>query len=258
MNKLKNLTMLLLMIYGLLMVYAVVFVFLGRQRPACLLNVMAFFGFCFALLHAGRRLGWGRGLALFASVFGVSLAFESIGVMTGCVYGPYHYTDALGTKFLGLVPYLVPIIWFMMMYPSYVIADRLAGAKLSGWKRFLLLAAIGGLAMTSWDLIIDPYMVRAGKWVWETNGAYFGVPLLNFWGWWLTVFTAFLLYLIILRDTRLHDEKKFDRLAVLFYILTGIGNALTSLFTGLGGSALAGIFAMAPWALMGWLATAGE
>lgn len=143
-----------------------------------------------------------------------------------------------------------------MMYPSYVIDNRLTGAKLAGWKRFLLLAAIGGLVMTSWDVVIVPYMVRGGKWVWEVTEAYFGVPLQNYWGWWLTVFTAFFLYLITMRDTLTCDDKGFDRLAVLAYIVIGLGNTLVALLTGMGGPALAGFFAMIPWALMGWLATA--
>jgi uncharacterized membrane protein len=37
----------------------------------------------------------------------------------------YHYTALLGPKFLGLVPYLIPAAWFMMNYPSFVIAERL-------------------------------------------------------------------------------------------------------------------------------------
>jgi uncharacterized membrane protein len=59
-------------------------------------------------------------------VCAVSLLFESVGVATGLVYDPYHYTNKLGPLFLGLVPYLIPMAWFMMSYPSFVIADRLA------------------------------------------------------------------------------------------------------------------------------------
>jgi len=61
----------------------------------------------------------------------------------------YHYTDKLGAKFLGLVPYLIP-------------------------------AAVGGLVMTAWDVVMDPIMVAGGHWVWDVNGAYHGIPLQNF------------------------------------------------------------------------------
>jgi putative membrane protein len=145
-------------------------------------------GFSFALLHAGQRQGWQRALLLLALVFIVSLLFESVGVATGWIYVPYHYTNQLGPKFLGLVPYLIPAAWFMMSYPSFVIADRLVPtswntSKTSRWQRILTLAAVGGLVMTAWDLTMDPIMVAGGNWVWDVKGAYFGIPLQNFWGW---------------------------------------------------------------------------
>ena len=48
--------------------------------------------------------------------------------------------------------------------------------------------------MTAWDLSLDPLMVASGHWVWDVKGVYFGVPLQNFWGWWLTAFIVFIIY----------------------------------------------------------------
>jgi putative membrane protein len=42
------------------------------------------------------------------------------------------------------------------------------------------------LALTAWDLLLDPQMVDWGLWVWQEPGAYFGIPLINFLGWFLT------------------------------------------------------------------------
>ena len=79
----------------------------------------------------------------------------------------YHYTDKLGAKFLGLVPYLIPAAWFMMSYPSFIITDRLIPANWKRWQRILAVAAVGGLVMTAWDVIMDPIMVAGGHWVWD-------------------------------------------------------------------------------------------
>ncbi len=79
----------------------------------------------------------------------------------------------LGPKFLGLVPYLIASAWFMMMYPSFVIADRLFPLGLSRIQRMLVVAATGGVIITAWDFVMDPIMVKAGNWVWETQGTYF-------------------------------------------------------------------------------------
>jgi len=50
-------------------------------------------------------------------------------------------------------------------------------SKWKAWQRILAIATVGGLAMTAWDLIMDPIMVAGGNWVWHTKGAYFGMPL---------------------------------------------------------------------------------
>lgn len=218
--------------------------------------VTPLFGLLTALLHASLRWNWRAALTLFAVSFVVSLTFESVGVATGLVYGPYHYTEKLGPKFLGLVPYMIPAAWFMMMYPSLVIAERVA-PRVDGWKRGLTVAALGGIVMTAWDVVMDPMLVRGGHWVWETNGAYFGVPLQNYWGWWLTTFSVFLVFWLLTRRNGDPARGADDRIAVAVYIVTGLGNILTCLdpdaVQQLGGAALAGIFAMSPWAIMGWL-----
>jgi uncharacterized membrane protein len=109
-----------------------------------------------------------------------------------------------------------------MIYPSFVIAGRLVPAGWKRWPRLLAVAAIGGLAMTAWDLVMDPVMVAGGHWVWDTNGSYFGIPLQNYWGWWLTVFTTFALYLLISGETKKPAEASFDRLAVTSYLVTAL------------------------------------
>ena len=255
---LRRITFALLVLYVLLTIYSIVSIALGVAPSVFLTPVSTLVGFTFALLHAGQREGWSRAMRLLALVFGVSLLFESVGVATGLVYGPYHYTDKLGPLFLGLVPYLIPVAWFMMSYPSFVIADRLIPVSWKRWQRILCVAAVGGLVMTAWDLVMDPIMVAGGHWVWDdllskSNGAYHGIPLQNFWGWWLTVFTAFALYLLISGKTLKPSEAKFDRLALLSYLVTALGIVIVSLVSIVGELALIGFFAMMPWVVAGWL-----
>ena len=244
----RRLTLAVLAVYALLTLYSV----LGQP----LFSITPLVGLVFALLHAGQREGWKNAWRLLALVFGVSLLFESVGVATGWIYGPYHYTDRLGPKFLGLVPYLIPVAWFMMSYPSFVIAERLTTAdrpaRASRGPGLLAVAALGGLVMTAWDLIMDPLMVSAGHWVWDTTGAYFGIPLQNFWGWWLTVFVTYALYLFIRRTASRAPDAGFDRQAVAAYLITALGMIASDLQRGAGNLALIGFFAMTPWALMAW------
>lgn len=168
---LRRTTIALLLLYILLTIYPIVSIAVGAAPSRLLTPLTTLTGFTFALLHAGQREGWGGALRLLALVFAVSLLFESVGVATGLIYGPYHYTDKLGAMFLGLVPYLIPAAWFMMSYPSFVITDRLIPAGWKRWQRILSVAAAGGMAMTAWDLVMDPIMVAGGHWVWDVDGA---------------------------------------------------------------------------------------
>ena len=255
---LRRTTIALLILYALLTLYPIISIALGVTPSPFITPVSTLAGFTFALLHAGQREGWLRALCLLALVFAVSLLFESFGVATGLIYGPYHYTNKLGPLFLGLVPYLIPVAWFMMSYPSFVIAERLIPADWKRWQRILSVSAVGGLAMTAWDLVMDPIMVAGGHWVWDVNGAYHGIPLQNFLGWWVTVFTTYVLYQLVSGKAAKIPEIKFDRLAVLSYLVTALGIVIVSLVSNAGELALIGFFAMMPWVISGELRLAKD
>ncbi|MFZ3079878.1 MAG: carotenoid biosynthesis protein [Bellilinea sp.] len=211
--------------------------------------------FAFAVMHGAQRFGWKRILLMVVTVSAVSLAFESYGVATGEVYGPYYYTDMLGPKFLGLVPLLIPVAWFMMMYASFLMADLVVPADFgSPTSRRLWVAAAAGIVMTAWDLAMDPMMVGGGHWVWETQGAYFGVPLQNFWGWWLTTFTALAIYLIladVLIKQPVHITAVPVSWAIYAYAITGISSVWVGFIFNLEGPGMVGLFAMLPWVIAG-------
>jgi uncharacterized membrane protein len=248
-------------VYGALVAYTTTSALLGYRYSPFFTPLLSLLAFTFALLHGGQRMGWHKTLLLLGLTFGVSLLFESVGVATGWVYGPYHYTGKLGPLFLGLVPYLIPVAWFMMTYPSYVIAVRLAPRFKSKWAWQLWVAAAGAMVMTAWDLAMDPLMSAGEHWIWEVEGAYFGIPLQNFWGWWLTVFITFMLFLIMgkvtnefvttIQPNRRNDFSRYDRLAILSYALTASSSVAIDLRFGLGGPGLVGLFAMLPWVVLG-------
>ncbi len=248
----------LLILFALNALYLSAFVAAGRLPPVFFFTLATFLPFAFAILHAGERLGW-KGMAIMLGIsFLVSLTFESVGVATGWVYGPYHYTDHLGPKFLGLVPLFVPLGWFLMSYPAFVIADWIAPVDWSRGKRVLAVAALAAFAMTAWDLVMDPARVHTGMWVWEVEGAYFGVPLQNYLGWWLTTFVALALFMLLTRYQPPPDRStSFDRLAIASYGLIALAEVVSALVLGLAGPALAGFFATLPWFLWGWQATHG-
>jgi len=147
----------------------------------------------FGLLHGALTYGW-RGILFFLVVcLGVSNAFENLSIMTGFPFGWYHYSDTMGPK-LFLVPLLIGPAYFGMGYLSWTLARAILGdedARLVGLLSFAT-PTIASFIMVSWDLTIDPMMSTInGSWVWRNGGSYFGVPVSNFLGWYLTVYIFF-------------------------------------------------------------------
>jgi uncharacterized membrane protein len=258
---LRKLVVFLPIIYAALTGFTLALLAQGLPFQVWLVILYPLVGVVFCLAHAGERLGRRRAILFLGLTLVVSLFFESLGVATGWIYGPYHYVgNHLGPFFLGLVPYIIPLTWFMMLYPSYVIAERCVPLHWGAKRRGLVIAALGGLAMVAWDLALDPLMVARGHWIWETPGAYFGVPLQNYWGWWLTAFVILALYLSLRGGWAPYEQtdlSRFDRLAVLIYLITGLGSAGEAWLHGLTGPALAGGAALLLWFILGWRARPG-
>lgn len=128
--------------------------------------------------HAGVR--W---VPAFVGLYVLSLASELSGTTLGLPFGPYHYTAALGAKWFGHVPLLIPLSWFFMALPSYALARR----RFPDARQVVQRVLAGSLLLLSWDLCLDPAMsLVTSFWVWGTAGPYYGMPLLNLAGWYVT------------------------------------------------------------------------
>ena len=197
-------------------------------------SAKTFFMLFFSLFHAWYRIGWRRTLVFFAITAAVSWGYEQVGVETGLIYGNYHYTDYLGQK-IGHVPVIIPLAWFMMIYPSYIIANLIFSKKPFMQKttipKIILLSLLSAVIMTAWDMVIDPYLSgpTVNAWVWEDGGPYFGIPIHNFLGWIVTTFTIYTIYRIFENRTKPIEFKinnDFSTLPVGAYGLMLIANLI--------------------------------
>ena len=177
---------------------------------------------------------------LFAVSFGFGLLTEWVGHTTGVPFGAYGYT-APGPQLLG-VPLLVPLGWF---------AFTLIGIELSppGTKRWL-----APLALVAWDVGLDPLMVSQGFWQFD-GGAYYGIPLSNFVGWFVA--GAALVTLLGWLEPHLLRSSSPD-LRIVFWaqaFLISVG----LVFFGLPWAALAAFVAMGSvGVLASWLSVSAE
>ncbi|HEU5023457.1 MAG TPA: carotenoid biosynthesis protein [Spirillospora sp.] len=128
---------------------------------------------CFAASSRGARRAAGAVGAATALGYGA----EWIGVRTGVPFGRYSYTEVLQPQ-VGGVPVAVAAAWAGMGLASYAVAATLVPTGRPGTR-----IVVGALALTAWDLFLDPQMLRQGLWTWARRGAYRGVPASNFAGW---------------------------------------------------------------------------
>ena len=68
---------------------------------------------------------------------------------------------------------------------------------------------ITGVIAVVLDLFIDPVAVAAGYWVWSVQGTvYYGIPLLNYVGWFVLMFLAPLAWILIARHRQWSYRQK--------------------------------------------------
>jgi uncharacterized membrane protein len=149
--------------------------------------------------------------ALFGSML-VSLGFELAGTTTGFPFGPYVYTNLLGLKLFDHVPFLIPTSWFVMCLCSYAIVIKLFQSSSAFTK-----IALSALVMTSWDFTLDPAMsFLTPYWVWGTPGFFYGMPLLNLFGWYVTSAIIALIFHLLKTDRWLAglSSKRFIHLYI--------------------------------------------
>jgi putative membrane protein len=177
----------------------------------------------FALVHGATRYGW-RGILAFAGLcLGVGALSESLSLRTGFPFGHYYFTDVMGPKILDLPPLLV-LAYLGMGYLAWTLALLIAGA------RNVLLPFVAAFAMLAWDLSMEPDWATVDRaWIWKQGGPYFGVPLSNFFGWFLTAYAFYQLFAVYCRarsNASKIQAKSYWRIAILFYAVSACGNLL--------------------------------
>jgi uncharacterized membrane protein len=230
----------------------------------------------FALVHGARHYGLRGILAFTAICVVVSNAIENLGVLTGFPFGRYYFAGLMGPKLFN-VPVLLGLAYIGMAYVSWTLARLIAGhadAQAPG-THLLMLPTVASFIMVAWDLAQDPVWATVlHGWVWLDGGPWFGVPISNYLGWYLTVFIIYLTFALDLRRwpaEAVPAARASWLAAVLFYAVCAAGNVLQRIPTPnpavvldptgkqwrvsdiTGASALVSIFVMGAFAVLGWL-----
>ncbi len=153
-----------------------------------------------------------------------SYTIEYVGVTTGYPFGNYFYTSAMG-QFLGPVPIFIPFLWCALGY----FCLRACGPSI----------VAPALLMVLLDLSLDPLFSQS-LWTWQSSigPQYFGVPVLNFFGWFITSIAVFTLVKVVIKWNAGNSRKSIifsggSAEAVGFYFLFGVSTVLYQLYSGI-------------------------
>ncbi|GAA3465905.1 carotenoid biosynthesis protein [Nonomuraea roseola] len=161
-----------------------------QPRPIGLTSLVVILLALSSVAFAAAACGLRRAVSAFASAAALGYGSELLGVTTGVPFGDYAYTAVLQPQLFG-VPVIVPLAWAGMGLAAYAVARGTGLARIG----------LGAVALTAWDLFLDPQMIRLGLWAWEHDGPYRGVPLTNFAGWLVVSFLMMALIHALARDT---------------------------------------------------------
>lgn len=162
---------------------------------ALFIVILALPSFYYLIRWSGIR----RGLVILVFFAVFPIIIEAIGISTGLPYGPFYYTDQMGFKILGLVPWSVAFAFAPLILGSITLANKLT-------RDARVAIPLSALVLVAVDLVLDPAAVFLSIWVWVNPGPYYGIPISNYTGWFITALVASIIM-------HLMTMKKIERAA---------------------------------------------
>ncbi|MGP0058370.1 MAG: carotenoid biosynthesis protein [Beijerinckiaceae bacterium] len=200
--------------------------------PSSLAQFLALLGILIAFAHAVLAYGRSLAFAFLGLCLLVTFSMENLGIATGFPFGRYHFEVASNLPHIGAVPIIVGPLYFAMGYFSWIIASILLGQadlKLDRVFYRLALPIVAAFVMVQWDVVMDPPNATLGHaWVWHDGGGYFGVPLSNFLGWYLTVWLFYQAFALVLGRFGPHpaQSREFWLIPILLYFSVALSLAV--------------------------------
>ena len=125
-----------------------------------------------------------------------------------------------------------------MGYTAWVISNILldkADTRLDQRFNLIALPVVAAFVLAMWDVVVDPTSSTIHNvWIWHNSGGYFGVPLTNFFGWYVVAYLfsqGFALYLAARsRQTPIRTNaqgKSYWLPPVVLYLLVAAGYIVT-------------------------------
>jgi uncharacterized membrane protein len=202
------------------------------------------------VIHGWKTLGPRELLVFFLIAYSIPLLYEytdglGFGGLVGCTV---YYSDLLGPKFFGKVPYIIPLAWAILIYCAFTMTDIIFNRirtthkfeekiSLKWFLKIIGMGIVAGLIMAFWDLIVDPVMVAMGAWSWSYQGSYHGIPIWNYEGWIeipAVTFVLYSVYLHIIKKSQIYiggeKRSRYTLLVVVLYLTALIAYGIYAVY----------------------------
>ena len=183
-----------------------------------------------AIIGAIKWLGFKLGLLLFLLLGVFSYLIETLGLLTSFPYGEFSYNENVGILVSNFIPISLPFAWVPLLLGAYVFAQTLKSNFLK-----MYIASIFYIIVI--DLILDPGAVYLGFWSYSEKGLWYGVPLTNYFGWFLSGSIGFLMIWSIAK----HKKNNPPSYIAVSYILSLVFWTGVCFFSKIWGGALIGL-----------------
>ena len=208
-------------------------------RPYVFMFVAAF------LFASIQLLGWSRTWRFWLISFTTAFVCEYSSTRTGIPFGWYNYNGStVGQElYISDIPFMATISFSYLLYAAYcltlyvllpvehsstptrpsVMPLRFDLAVRTGWPALMLTAALFALL----DVVIDPVALRGDRWFlgkiynYLDPGIHFGVPLINYLGWFAVGVISLAIYFPI--DRRLPPLQPRTNGSTTHRLLLGVG-----------------------------------
>ena len=138
-----------------------------------------------------RRLPLQNVLWSGALIATLATIIETVSVTTGIPFGPHIFTDKLGAKIFDILPWSIPLAWFVIVVNCRGVARLIMRPwRKTNYYGFWVMGLTCLLAVLL-DFSLEPYATRVRHyWSWQTAGTvlnWYSAPWVNFLGIFVTV-----------------------------------------------------------------------
>ena len=177
-------------------------------------------GLIFLLVHSFFFFFLENSILFFVLCVLLSFALEFLGMKTGFVFGGYYkYDNEKNGPVIFGVPILILITWFGLIYMSLNYSVYIFDLNNLDFYKKLKICFFSSILVMCLDLVLDPIAVNEKRWCWKNPGIYYGVPPLNFIGWFFNCLIILIVFLYNPFNFIVYSFNSVSDFPVLLFIL---------------------------------------